>query len=221
MMVQEYGKFGSLDIYLKKNKGCVNITWKLEVAKQLAWAMHYLVRLLNHAKMLNLIGFCFKGKMKCNEKQSLHLMSLSYLHTGGQEPNSWKCLRQKCSADQRGRSKDRQPAFHQAQWPWYQHHGPAQRRWDIQLHGPSQDNNSVHQHWFPLENSFVFLPGDKDRDNAHSVFFYIFIFFKLSYQVIFWGHHINRGLAPLCSVSSPHSLPHFLTFSSCPIKIKA
>lgn len=44
MMVQEYGKFGSLDIYLKKKKNCVNITWKLEVAKQLAWAMHYLVR---------------------------------------------------------------------------------------------------------------------------------------------------------------------------------
>uniref|UniRef100_UPI0037E7AD42 tyrosine-protein kinase JAK2a isoform X2 n=1 Tax=Semicossyphus pulcher TaxID=241346 RepID=UPI0037E7AD42 len=42
MMVQEYGKFGSLDTYLKKNKSCVNITWKLEVAKQLAWAMHYL-----------------------------------------------------------------------------------------------------------------------------------------------------------------------------------
>jgi len=45
MMVQEYGKFGSLDIYLKKKKTSVNITWKLEVAKQLAWAMHYLVRL--------------------------------------------------------------------------------------------------------------------------------------------------------------------------------
>lgn len=43
MMVQEYGKFGSLDTYLKKKKGCVNITWKLEVAKQLSWAMHYLV----------------------------------------------------------------------------------------------------------------------------------------------------------------------------------
>lgn len=43
MMVQEYGKFGSLDTYLKKNKSCVNITWKLEVAKQLSWAMHYLV----------------------------------------------------------------------------------------------------------------------------------------------------------------------------------
>uniref|UniRef100_A0A672ZGE6 Tyrosine-protein kinase n=1 Tax=Sphaeramia orbicularis TaxID=375764 RepID=A0A672ZGE6_9TELE len=42
MMVQEYSKFGSLDTYLKKNKGCINITWKLEVAKQLAWAMHYL-----------------------------------------------------------------------------------------------------------------------------------------------------------------------------------
>ncbi|KAM3599821.1 uncharacterized protein V6R79_012070 [Siganus canaliculatus] len=42
MMVQEYGKFGSLDTYLKKNKSSVNITWKLEVAKQLSWAMHYL-----------------------------------------------------------------------------------------------------------------------------------------------------------------------------------
>ncbi|XP_054467869.1 tyrosine-protein kinase JAK2a [Anoplopoma fimbria] len=42
MMVQEYGKYGSLDTYLKKNKSCVNITWKLEVAKQLSWAMHYL-----------------------------------------------------------------------------------------------------------------------------------------------------------------------------------
>ncbi|KAL0965852.1 hypothetical protein UPYG_G00286590 [Umbra pygmaea] len=42
MMVQEYVKFGSLDTYLKKNKSSVNITWKLEVAKQLAWAMHYL-----------------------------------------------------------------------------------------------------------------------------------------------------------------------------------
>lgn len=52
MMVQEYGKFGSLDTYLKKNKSRVNITWKLEVAKQLSWAMHYLVphRSLWHEK---------------------------------------------------------------------------------------------------------------------------------------------------------------------------
>uniref|UniRef100_A0A3Q3D8V8 non-specific protein-tyrosine kinase n=1 Tax=Hippocampus comes TaxID=109280 RepID=A0A3Q3D8V8_HIPCM len=42
MMVQEYVKFGSLDTYLKKNNNSVNIAWKLEVAKQLAWAMHFL-----------------------------------------------------------------------------------------------------------------------------------------------------------------------------------
>nr|XP_061800654.1 tyrosine-protein kinase JAK2-like [Nerophis lumbriciformis] len=42
IMVQEYGKYGSLDTYMKKNKNGINITWKLEVAKQLAWAMHYL-----------------------------------------------------------------------------------------------------------------------------------------------------------------------------------
>ncbi|KAJ3605957.1 hypothetical protein NHX12_028000, partial [Muraenolepis orangiensis] len=42
MMVQEYSRLGSLDTYLKKNKACVNITWKLEVAKQLAWVLHYL-----------------------------------------------------------------------------------------------------------------------------------------------------------------------------------
>ncbi|XP_030623229.1 tyrosine-protein kinase JAK2a [Chanos chanos] len=42
IMVQEYAKFGSLDTYLKKNRNSVNITWKLEVAKQLAWALHYL-----------------------------------------------------------------------------------------------------------------------------------------------------------------------------------
>uniref|UniRef100_A0A673C3A4 Tyrosine-protein kinase n=1 Tax=Sphaeramia orbicularis TaxID=375764 RepID=A0A673C3A4_9TELE len=42
IMVQEYVKFGSLDTYLKKNKNTINILWKLEVAKQLAWAMHFL-----------------------------------------------------------------------------------------------------------------------------------------------------------------------------------
>ncbi|XP_007252861.3 tyrosine-protein kinase JAK2a [Astyanax mexicanus] len=42
IMVQEYVRFGSLDTYLKRNRSCINITWKLEVAKQLAWAMHYL-----------------------------------------------------------------------------------------------------------------------------------------------------------------------------------
>ncbi|KAL6469708.1 hypothetical protein MHYP_G00208270 [Metynnis hypsauchen] len=42
IMVQEYVRFGSLDTYLKRHRACINITWKLEVAKQLAWAMHYL-----------------------------------------------------------------------------------------------------------------------------------------------------------------------------------
>uniref|UniRef100_A0A7N6AKU8 Tyrosine-protein kinase n=1 Tax=Anabas testudineus TaxID=64144 RepID=A0A7N6AKU8_ANATE len=42
IMVQEYVKFGSLDTYLKKNKNSINILWKLEVAKQLAWAMNFL-----------------------------------------------------------------------------------------------------------------------------------------------------------------------------------
>lgn len=44
IMVQEYVKYGALDIYLKKNrnKSCINISWKLEVAKQLAYAMNFL-----------------------------------------------------------------------------------------------------------------------------------------------------------------------------------
>ncbi|TSM85947.1 Tyrosine-protein kinase JAK2 [Bagarius yarrelli] len=42
IMVQEYVRFASLDIYLKKNKNSISILWKLEVAKQLAWAMHFL-----------------------------------------------------------------------------------------------------------------------------------------------------------------------------------
>ncbi|KAF3851380.1 hypothetical protein F7725_013152 [Dissostichus mawsoni] len=42
IMVQELVKFGSLDTYLKKNKNSINILWKLEVAKQLAWAMNFL-----------------------------------------------------------------------------------------------------------------------------------------------------------------------------------
>ncbi|XP_051923027.1 tyrosine-protein kinase JAK2 isoform X2 [Hippocampus zosterae] len=42
MMVQEYVEFGSLDTYLKKNNNSLNVAWKLEVAKQLAWAMNFL-----------------------------------------------------------------------------------------------------------------------------------------------------------------------------------
>ncbi|XP_072924150.1 tyrosine-protein kinase JAK2-like isoform X1 [Hemitrygon akajei] len=44
IMVQEFVKYGALDTYLKKNKNnnSVNISWKLEVAKQLAYAMNFL-----------------------------------------------------------------------------------------------------------------------------------------------------------------------------------
>ncbi|XP_060093361.1 tyrosine-protein kinase JAK2 [Heteronotia binoei] len=42
ILVQEFVKFGSLDTYLKKNKNSITILWKLEVAKQLAMAMHFL-----------------------------------------------------------------------------------------------------------------------------------------------------------------------------------
>lgn len=59
IMVQEYVKFGSLDIYLKKNKNSINILWKLEVAKQLAWAMHFLVRKCN-----KVLCFCSPSKQK-------------------------------------------------------------------------------------------------------------------------------------------------------------
>ncbi|XP_053558528.1 tyrosine-protein kinase JAK2 [Bombina bombina] len=42
ILVQEYARFGSLDTYMKKNKNSITIMWKLEISKQLAWAMHYL-----------------------------------------------------------------------------------------------------------------------------------------------------------------------------------
>ncbi|NXV82433.1 JAK3 kinase, partial [Atlantisia rogersi] len=44
IMVQEYVKYGPLDLYLKKNQGEGKVTtsWKLQVAKQLAYALNYL-----------------------------------------------------------------------------------------------------------------------------------------------------------------------------------
>ncbi|XP_042650577.1 tyrosine-protein kinase JAK3 isoform X2 [Tyto alba] len=44
VMVQEYVRFGPLDLYLKKNQGEGKVTtsWKLQVAKQLAYALNYL-----------------------------------------------------------------------------------------------------------------------------------------------------------------------------------
>uniref|UniRef100_A0A8B9EN89 non-specific protein-tyrosine kinase n=1 Tax=Anser cygnoides TaxID=8845 RepID=A0A8B9EN89_ANSCY len=44
IMVQEYVRHGPLDLYLKKNQGESKVTtsWKLQVAKQLAYALNYL-----------------------------------------------------------------------------------------------------------------------------------------------------------------------------------
>ncbi|XP_010217800.1 PREDICTED: tyrosine-protein kinase JAK3-like [Tinamus guttatus] len=44
IMVQEYVRYGPLDLYLKKNhgEGKVTTSWKLQVAKQLAHALNYL-----------------------------------------------------------------------------------------------------------------------------------------------------------------------------------
>ncbi|XP_043946567.1 tyrosine-protein kinase JAK2-like [Protopterus annectens] len=44
VMVQEYVKYGALDIYLKKNKNTASVTtsWKLEVTKQAAYALSFL-----------------------------------------------------------------------------------------------------------------------------------------------------------------------------------
>lgn len=43
IMVQEFVKHGALDLYLKKSMS-VSVSWKLDVAKQLACALNFLVR---------------------------------------------------------------------------------------------------------------------------------------------------------------------------------
>lgn len=50
-----------MDTYLKKNKNVINILWKLEVAKQLALAMHFLVSSLVYSSVLLMAEFkCFR-----------------------------------------------------------------------------------------------------------------------------------------------------------------
>ena len=43
VMVQEFIKCGALDLFLKR-EGSVSVSWKLDVAKQLASALNFLVR---------------------------------------------------------------------------------------------------------------------------------------------------------------------------------
>ncbi|MBN3302960.1 JAK2 kinase, partial [Amia calva] len=42
IMVQEFVKCGALDLFLKKRNGSVSVSWKLDVAKQLACALNFL-----------------------------------------------------------------------------------------------------------------------------------------------------------------------------------
>ncbi|XP_051790937.1 tyrosine-protein kinase JAK2 [Erpetoichthys calabaricus] len=42
VMVQEYVKYGALDLFLKRNRSTVQVRWKLDVARQLACALNYL-----------------------------------------------------------------------------------------------------------------------------------------------------------------------------------
>nr|XP_023699715.1 tyrosine-protein kinase JAK3 [Paramormyrops kingsleyae] len=42
LMVQEFVKYGALDLYLRKHQGCVPVSWKLDIAKQLACVLNFL-----------------------------------------------------------------------------------------------------------------------------------------------------------------------------------
>lgn len=44
IMVTEYVEYGPLDMWLRREKGCVPVAWKVAVAQQLASALSYLVR---------------------------------------------------------------------------------------------------------------------------------------------------------------------------------
>lgn len=44
LMVQEFVEYGALDLYLKRGR-FVSVSWKLDVAKQLASVLMFLVRL--------------------------------------------------------------------------------------------------------------------------------------------------------------------------------
>lgn len=44
IMVTEYVEHGPLDVWLRRERGCVPVAWKVAVAQQLASALSYLVR---------------------------------------------------------------------------------------------------------------------------------------------------------------------------------
>lgn len=76
-MVQEYVRYGPLDLYLKKNRGTGKVTtsWKLQVAKQLAYALNYLVSQcpLGHASCGSSMSSSYSScaAMSCSYNTSL------------------------------------------------------------------------------------------------------------------------------------------------------
>lgn len=63
IMVTEYVEHGPLDVWLRRERGCVPVAWKVAVAQQLASALSYLVRglwmgpeLMGRARVASALG---------------------------------------------------------------------------------------------------------------------------------------------------------------------
>ncbi|RXM98395.1 Tyrosine-protein kinase JAK2 [Acipenser ruthenus] len=83
IMVQEFVKHGALDLFLKKRRGSVSVSWKLDVAKQLACALNFLTPLgMDYKDCLVLKGtdFCLSGLQRhfCSLRELLGY----YQHSG-------------------------------------------------------------------------------------------------------------------------------------------
>lgn len=57
-MVEEFVEFGPLDNFLRKEKAQLTPQWKFTVAKQLACALSYLVRLLCTVYTVDVLYTC-------------------------------------------------------------------------------------------------------------------------------------------------------------------
>lgn len=64
-MVQEFVKYGALDLYLKRGRS-MSVSWKLDVAKQLASALNFLVRQTLMYSRENDLGVFQKTVLKPN-----------------------------------------------------------------------------------------------------------------------------------------------------------
>lgn len=64
IMVQEFVEYGALDLYLKRGRS-VSVSWKLDVAKQLASVLTFLVR-QPHSDLPRLHRHLFTGSERLN-----------------------------------------------------------------------------------------------------------------------------------------------------------